>query len=101
MVRLNSLNFANFITFDTRALSQLLLFTPTKVPFYKMAECMSRIEGYVDNINKNLERLRTRGPYSKYRIDLGESVPDSDTDHAKLELVSKEAAGLYEGTLVI
>lgn len=71
------------------------------VPFYAIEECMERVEGYVKTINENLDKVRRRGPYSKYKIDLGPGpVADNDVDRAKLELSwgqSKEAAGLYEG----
>ncbi len=52
---------------------------------------MERVEKYVANINENLDTIRTRGPYSKYRLDM----PEVEIKAAKLELTwgqSKDAA---------
>ena len=72
------------------------------VPFYDIVECMERVEGYVENINKNISKVRTRGPYSKYVLDKSviESGSSADASEAKLELkwgTGKDVALLYEG----
>ncbi|VVB12689.1 unnamed protein product [Arabis nemorensis] len=35
-------------------------------PFYDVKEVMTKLQGYVDDINTNIEKLETRGPVSKY-----------------------------------
>ncbi|XP_074317751.1 acetylornithine deacetylase-like [Silene latifolia] len=35
-------------------------------PFYDVADCMKKLQEYVDDINSNIEKLETRGPVSKY-----------------------------------
>jgi len=35
-------------------------------PFYSCADVVKKLKEYVDNINANIEKLKTRGPVSKY-----------------------------------
>ncbi|CAK7356158.1 unnamed protein product [Dovyalis caffra] len=35
-------------------------------PFYNVKDVMTKLQGYVDDINENIEKLGTRGPVSKY-----------------------------------
>ena len=38
-------------------------------PFYDPVEVMQKVNGYVDDINKNLDAVPTRGPCSKYTLE--------------------------------
>lgn len=35
-------------------------------PFYSVTDVMKKLQGYVDDINANIEKLHSRGPISKY-----------------------------------
>lgn len=61
---------------------------------------MDRVESWVQCVNENLSKIRTRGPYSKYDLSHVTEAVAENTHLAKLELVwptTKEVARLYEG----
>jgi len=41
-------------------------------PFYNVYDCMKKVEGYVKELNDDITKLPTRGPCSKYELDLEE-----------------------------
>ena len=51
-------------------------------PFYDAGVVMKAVEGYVQDLNDNIETLPTRGPWSKYTLE-GDDV---DIKRGKLEL---------------
>merc|ERR1712224_213858 len=59
-----------------------------------------RVESYVAQINANLEKIRTRGPYAGYDLSHLPEAVEENTHKAKLEVVwstPKDVAMLYEG----
>lgn len=51
-------------------------------PFYDPLKVMEKVNGYVDDINKNLDAVPTRGPCSKYTLE-GDDV---DIKRGKVEI---------------
>ena len=51
-------------------------------PFYDPVKVMQQVNGYVDDINKNLDAVPTRGPCSKYTLE-GDDV---DIKRGKVEI---------------
>jgi acetylornithine deacetylase len=43
-------------------------------PFYEAETCLEKVEGYVETLNNDLSLLPTRGPCSKYTLDIPEVI---------------------------
>jgi acetylornithine deacetylase len=63
-------------------------------PFYEAETCLEKVEGYVETLNNDLSLLPTRGPCSKYTLDIPEAEAEGKS---KGKLILTLDGGIMRG----